>query len=73
MPAPQPAPGQLLVRITAAVNPLDDFIRRGLHRGAQQLPHILGGEGVGVVETGNADFPAGTRVLVLPNLLNGGL
>ncbi|GAB3572340.1 quinone oxidoreductase family protein [Hymenobacter daeguensis] len=74
VPAPQPAPDQLLVRMTAAsVNPLDDFIRRGLHQGARQLPHIPGGEGVGVVETGNAEFPAGTRVLVLPNLLTGAL
>jgi NADPH2:quinone reductase len=74
VPAPQPAPGQLLVRMTAAtVNPLDDFVRRGLHRGGQQLPHIPGGEGVGVVEVGTAEFPAGTRVLVLPNVLSGSI
>jgi NADPH2:quinone reductase len=73
-PAPQPAPGQLRVRMTAAaVNPVDDFVRRGRHRAVQQLPHISGNEGVGIVETGTADFPAGTRVLVLPNLLSGGL
>ncbi|TGE03808.1 quinone oxidoreductase family protein [Hymenobacter fodinae] len=73
-PAPQLAPGQMLVRMTAAaVNPVDDFVRRGLHRTARQLPHIPGNEGVGIVVTGTADLPAGTRVLVLPNLLSGGL
>jgi NADPH2:quinone reductase len=73
-PAPQPAPGQLRVRMTAAaVNPVDDFVRRGHHRMARQLPHIPGNEGVGIVETGTADIPVGTRVLVLPNLLNKGL
>jgi len=58
------ADGQLLVRVTlAAVNPVDDTLRKGMIK-ASQLPMIPGNEAVGVVEKGNAEFPEGTRVIV---------
>ena len=52
LPMPQPAPGQVLVRIQAAgVNPLDTKIRAGAAAHARQpLPAVLGLDLAGVVE-----------------------
>lgn len=63
---PVPAPGEVLVRmLTAAVNPIDDVIRRGRFPGSKEPPLIPGGEGCGVVVSGgDPDWPQGARVLV---------
>jgi NADPH:quinone reductase len=65
-PCPQPAAGEVLVRLsTAAVTPLDDRIRRGLFPGSRQPPLIPGVEGVGhVLSPGTADRPSGSRVII---------
>ncbi|HEY6899265.1 MAG TPA: zinc-binding alcohol dehydrogenase family protein [Puia sp.] len=61
-PLPDVQSGQVLVKIElAAVNPVDDTLRKGIIRPAK-FPMIPGNEGVGIVEQGNAEFPAGTRV-----------
>lgn len=63
IPKPIPSEGQLLVRMTAAgVTPLDHTILSG-HFPLSKAPLVLGNEGAGVVEGGDADFPDGTRVL----------
>jgi NADPH:quinone reductase len=63
-PMPVPDEGQLLVRVLlAAVNPVDDAIRKGLIPQVP-LPMILGNEGVGVIIEGDAVFPVGKRVII---------
>lgn len=63
LPRPVPSEGQLLVRMTAAgVTPLDHTILTG-HFPLSTAPLVLGNEGAGVIEGGDADFPNGTRVL----------
>jgi NADPH2:quinone reductase len=63
LPKPVPAEGELLVRLTAAgVTPLDYTILSG-HFPQASAPLVLGNEGAGVIEGGDADFPDGTRVL----------
>lgn len=63
IPKPAPSDGKLLVRVTAAgVTPLDHTILSG-HFPLSKAPLVLGNEGAGVIEGGDADFPDGTRVL----------
>lgn len=63
-PKPELLEGQLLVKVEfAAVNAVDNSVRLGLLR-AKSDPIILGNEGSGVVVSGNAEFPAGTRVMI---------
>lgn len=64
-PLPEPANGQLLVKVIyAAVNAVDNTVRSGI-LSARFSPVILGNEGVGIViTTGHKDFPAGTRVMI---------
>ncbi|HVC15109.1 MAG TPA: zinc-binding alcohol dehydrogenase family protein [Acidimicrobiales bacterium] len=66
MPAPQAGDGQALVRMrTAAVNPIDETILRGLFPAAKAPPLVLGQEGCGVVvEDASNTWQPGTRVLV---------
>lgn len=65
LPEPSLAGDQLLVRVTfAAVNPVDNTIRSGLIPQAKKPPMILGNEAAGIVVRGNAEYPAGTRVIV---------
>ena len=62
---PFPTDGKLLVRITAAgVTPLDSTILHG-HIAAATAPLVLGSEGAGIIEGGDADFPHGTRVMFM--------
>ena len=62
---PELKEGQLLVKINvAAVNPVDNTIRKGLLPLAKKLPMILGNEAAGVIAKGNGEFPEGTRVIV---------
>lgn len=52
LPVPSPGPGQVLVRVkAAALNHLDIFVRRGIPGIIVALPHILGSDGAGVVES----------------------
>ena len=49
---PQPGDGQVLVKIEAAgVNPVDTYLRTGIHAHAPDLPYTPGKDGAGVVET----------------------
>lgn len=65
---PQPATGQVLVRLHAAgVNPVDVYIRTGNHAVKPPLPYTPGMDGAGVVEAvgeGVKGFQAGDRVYV---------
>lgn len=48
---PQPAGDQVLIRIHAAgVNPVDTYLRTGIHAHAPKLPYTPGKDGAGVVE-----------------------
>src|SRR5207248_2318003 len=50
LPKPQPAPGQVLVKVAAAgVNFIDTYQRSGLYK--IPLPAVLGSEGAGTVES----------------------
>lgn len=64
LPAPEPGPGEALVRVEASgVNFIDIYHRTGAYKGA--LPLTLGQEGAGVVEAlgpGVAEVRAGDRV-----------
>src|SRR5688572_17291450 len=68
LPVPEPGPGELLVRVTAAgVNPADWKVRAGLRRAEMPLepPVALGREVAGVVEqvgSGVSGFAAGDDV-----------
>jgi NADPH2:quinone reductase len=65
VPEPDPAPGEVVVKVAAAaVNPFDNTCRRGW---VAQVPvgTIQGNEGVGVVVDGNDRLPAGTRVMLM--------
>jgi len=62
IPKPVQAEGRLVVRMTAAgVTPLDHTILSGQFP-RSKAPLVLGNEGAGVIEGGDADFPDGTRV-----------
>jgi NADPH:quinone reductase-like Zn-dependent oxidoreductase len=70
VPVPSPPPGWLRVRVLAcALNMLDVFVRRGMPGVHTSLPHITGGDVVGVVDAlgeGSVGPPPGTLVLLDP-------
>ncbi|TAH35275.1 MAG: NADP-dependent oxidoreductase [Planctomycetota bacterium] len=74
VPRPEPAAGELLVRVLAAgVNPVDWKVRGGMMRG--KLPMIPGYDVAGVVDKAGAevkDFAPGDRVMVYLALNRGG-
>jgi len=64
---PELKEGQLLVKINvAAVNPVDNTIRKGLIPLAKKPPMVLGNEAAGVIVKGNNEFAEGTRVTISP-------
>ncbi len=69
---PQPAAGQVLVRVTAvALNHIDLFMRRGLPALKIPLPHVSGGDVCGTVAAlgeGAAGAAVGDRVLLNPGI-----
>jgi alcohol dehydrogenase len=69
-PVPEPPAGWMRVRVLAcALNMLDVFVRRGMPGVSLDLPHIPGGDIVGVVDKlgDGATGPApGTQILVDP-------
>ncbi|HEX3236905.1 MAG TPA: zinc-binding dehydrogenase [Gaiellaceae bacterium] len=73
-PDPEPAPGEVLVRLRAsALNHLDVWIRKGLP--SVPKPRILGADGAGVVEAlgdGVSSFELGERVVLNPGVEAGG-
>lgn len=66
IPTPEPSGSQVLVRIEAAgVNPVDTYLRTGIHAHAPKLPYTPGKDGAGVVESVGSDvtkFKPGDRV-----------
>jgi NADPH2:quinone reductase len=66
VPEPDPAPGEVVVKMAAAaVNPFDNTVRRGW---VPQVPAglIQGNEGAGVVVgSGSPSLPTGTRVMLM--------
>ena len=64
--SPQPSGSQVLVRIMAAgVNPVDTYLRSGIHAHAPNLPYTPGKDGAGFVEAVGPDvsnFDPGDRV-----------
>ncbi len=66
---PTPGPGEILVRLRfAALNPADRFLAENLYPAKPKLPHILGRDGMGLVEavgTGVKQFRKGDRVCLL--------
>jgi NADPH:quinone reductase-like Zn-dependent oxidoreductase len=73
-PDPEPAPGEVLVRLHAsALNHLDVWIRKGLP--SVPKPRILGADGAGVVAglgDGVTGFVPGDRVVLNPGVEAGG-
>src|SRR5436190_18061028 len=63
---PQPTGTQVLVKIEAAgVNPVDTYLRTGIHAHAPKLPYTPGKDGGGTVESVGPDvqeFKPGDRV-----------
>jgi NADPH:quinone reductase-like Zn-dependent oxidoreductase len=52
LPDPVPGPGQVRVRVRAgALNHLDIFVRNGIPGIPVALPHVMGSDGAGVVES----------------------
>lgn len=66
MPTPEPTGSQVLVRIRAAgVNPVDTYLRTGIHAHAPKLPYTPGKDGAGIVEAVGPEvskFKIGDRV-----------
>jgi NADPH:quinone reductase len=66
VPAPQPGPREVLVRMHAVgINPVETYIRAGTYARLPELPYTPGNDGAGVVEQVGADvseFKAGDRV-----------
>ncbi len=68
-PDPEPAPGEVLVRVRACgLNHLDIWERRGLPRVAIPLPHISGSDVAGEVAIGAPGIAVGTRVMLQPGV-----
>ncbi len=72
LPEPSAGPGQVKVRMrSSAFNRLDLFTLEGMAGVTVPLPHILGGDGAGTVETlgeGTEGLARGAKVIVDPSL-----
>jgi NADPH:quinone reductase-like Zn-dependent oxidoreductase len=72
LPAPEPEPGQALVRIEASgLNHMDIFVRDGWPGIRLAYPHILGADGAGIIAAlgeGASGWQTGERVVINANL-----
>jgi NADPH:quinone reductase-like Zn-dependent oxidoreductase len=72
LPAPDPRPGEVRVRVAACgVNHLDLWVRAGLPGLSPAMPHVLGNDVVGTVDAlgeGVTGPAPGTKVFVNPTL-----
>ena len=70
LPDPQPAPGEVTVRVrAAAINRLDLWTLSGALKIPHEFPHVLGADGAGVVETvgqGVSGIRPGAEVMINP-------
>src|SRR5436189_6053894 len=68
-PDPQPAPGEAVLRILyAGLNPADRYLAEGQYPAKPPLPHILGRDGLGVVEQvgdGVSEYRVGEKLMLL--------
>jgi NADPH:quinone reductase-like Zn-dependent oxidoreductase len=71
-PTPDPAPGEVLVRLRAAsLNHMDLWVRKGWPGLKLQYPHIPGADGAGEIAalgSGVSNWSIGDRVVINPNL-----
>ena len=69
---PEPVASQVLVRVEAAgVNPVDTYLRTGIHAHAPKLPYTPGKDAAGIVEAVGAEvtkFKAGDHVYTADSL-----
>ncbi len=72
IPAPQPEPGEILVRLrVAALNRLDLWVRKGWPGIRLEYPHIPGADGAGEIAAlgqGVTDWKVGERVAINANV-----
>lgn len=72
LPAPEPGPGDVLVKVKAcALNHLDVWVRNGLAAYSVKLPHVLGSDVSGeiaAVGPGVSGFSTGQRVIASPGI-----
>lgn len=66
LPIPEPAPGEVLIKVSrAGINFADTHQRENSYLARYELPLIPGGEVAGVVESAGEGFEAGQRVVAL--------
>src|SRR3954451_3325633 len=66
VPVPEPADGEVLIRVDrAGINWADTHARENEYIARYELPLVPGGEVVGTVERGAGDIEAGTRVVAM--------
>ena len=72
VPTPEPAGNQVLVKVEAAgVNPVDTYLRTGIHAHAPKLPYTPGKDAAGIVESVGdkvSTFKPGDRVYTADSL-----
>jgi NADPH:quinone reductase-like Zn-dependent oxidoreductase len=71
VPDPEPGPGEVRVKLRAiGLNHLDVWVTQGLPK-PKSLPHILGGDGAGIVDAlgeGVTEWQRGDEVVINPSL-----
>ena len=69
VPDPQPAAGEVIVRVLyAGLNPADRYLAEGQYPARPSLPHTLGRDGIGMIESlgpGVAEFKVGEKVSIV--------
>lgn len=75
IPTPEPGPGRVRVRVmTAALNHLDLWVRRGIPGVELAMPHVPGADGAGIVDAvgpGVEGWSPGDEVFLQPGLFCG--